>query len=306
LQKRSRLFNDFLKRKPTFEQVRSVIREYQPSLIVGNGSDRNETVSCFQALNWGERFVSAYNQLIAILQVNNQALSENLPKLCGLKTFVSTSGHFCAIVYSEEVGIQFDDLSLFDNHIVQSIASLKTSMGFCLHGHLLPTVDPEVIAFLQVVVWLNFLIRKDTEEYSDWIGDISSFSVLTPNDWVDWKSQERIEFIDRSNRQPQEVIFEWQDFYTPITFCVDPVVTPPAKKLHSTRHGSLAYTSRPGSHISLILLLSKASKIFAVDLGTRAYIPMPSIKLNRQFFTEAIHMNYVQGGPLISLIHLRG
>jgi hypothetical protein len=306
LQKRPKLFVEYLQRKPAFELVRSVIQEYHHSHIVGDSSDRKGTETVFQALNWGDRFLTAYNQFTSILQNENRTLSENLPKPHGLKIFMNASGRFCTVVFSEDDGVQFEDLTRFDDQVIESIRLVKPCVGFCVHGYLLPTVDPEIMAYSQIITWLNFLVHKDSEGYQDWLRDIPSFSVFTPNEWVDWQSEEDTDLNQKPNTQTQRMTFLWQEFYAPITFCVDPVVTPSVEKFHSTRLGGLAFTRRPASHISLMFLLSGLSKSFAVDLGTRVYIPMPPIHLNRDYFVDGVNMSYTKGGPFITFIQLRG
>ena len=306
LRKHPRIFNEFLNRKPAFELVRSVIQEYHHSFIVGDSPDREGTESDFQTLNWGDRFVSAYNQFTSILQSENRTLSENLPKLHGLKVFISASGRFCAMVYSEDNGVQFEDLVRFDDQVVEAIKLVKPCVGFCLHGYLLPTIDPEVVAYSQVVTWLNFLVRKDTERYQDWLRDIPSFSVLTPNEWVDWRTQEYSDLKVKPGRQPQKMTFLWQDFFAPLTFCIDPLVSPSVGTSYATRSGSLVFTRKPASHISLMLLLPGSPKSLMVDLGTLVHIPMPAINLNRDYSVDGMSMSYTKGGPFISFMHLRG
>jgi len=306
LRKRSNIFNEFLNRKPAFELVRSVIQEYHHSFIVGDSPDRKGTESEFQTLNWGVRFVSAYNQYISILQNENRSLSKNLPKLRGLKVFTSASGRFCAMAFSEDDGIQFDDLVRFDDQVVEAIKLVKPCVGFCLHGYLLPTIDPEVVAYSQVVTWLNFLVRKDTERYQDWLRDIPSFSVLTPNEWVNWQTQEYSDLKVKPGRQPQKMTFLWQDFFAPLTFCIDPLVSPSVGTSYATRSGSLVFTLKPASHISLMLLLPGSPKSMMIDLRTHVHIPMPPIQLNRDYFVYSTNMSYTKGGPFISFIRLRG
>lgn len=306
LRKHSNIFDKFLNRKPAFELVRSVIQEYHHSFIVGDSPDRKGTESDFQTLNWGVRFVSAYNQYVSILQNENRSLSKNLPKVRGLKVFVSASGRFCAMAFSEDDGIQFDDLVRFDDLVVEAIKLVKPCLGFCLHGYLLPTIDPEVVAYSQVVTWLNFLVRKDTERYQDWLRDIPSSSVSTPNEWVDWQTQEYSDPKVKPGRQPQEMIFLWQEFYAPLTFCIDPLVTPSVRTSYGTRTGGLVFTRKPASHISLMLLLPGSPKSLMADLGTLVNIPMPDIHLNRDYSVDGMSMSYTKGGPFISFMHLRG
>ena len=306
LQKRSSIFNEFLRRKPAFELVRSVIREYHHSDIMGDSSDHKGTETDFQTLDWGKRFVSAYNQFTSILLYENRPLSKNLPILRGLRIFISSSGRFCAIVFSENDSVEFEDISHFDDQLVECIKLVKPCKGFCLHGFLLPTIDPEVVAYSQVVTWLNFLIQKDTKQYQDWLRDILSFGVLTPNEWVDWQSQEDDNLNDERGKQSQSTTLMWQDFYAPLTFCIDPYVTPSSTTFSATRLGSLAFMRKPASHISLMLLLPGSLKSLTIDRGTRVHIPMPTMRLKRDYFTDGMNMSYVKGGPFLTFIHLRG
>jgi len=306
LLKRPTIFNEFLLRKPASELVRSVVQEYHPAHLVGDGLDRKGTETDFLTLQWGERFLIAYKQIGFILQQENREIGGRLPNPNGLKVFTSPSGRFCAMVLSDETGIKFDDLSRFDDQVVQSNKKGKSCEGFCLHGYLLPTVDPEMVAFSQVIVWLNFSSRKDSEQYQDWLRDIASFSVFTPNEWVDWHPQRTINVAHNSGWQSDKLQFTWQEFYAPLTFYIDPVITPSKISPIATRSGSLSFARRSPSQISLIFLLSGSPKTLSVDLGTRVYIPMPPITLNREYFTDGMSMSYTQGGPFISFVHLRG
>ncbi len=306
LQKRPKILNEFLQRKPAFELVRSVIQEYHYSHLVGDSADRQGTESDFRMLYWGERFINAYSQITSILKNENRTLGKNLPNVHGLKVFISASGRFCGIVFSEEDGIQFDDLIRFDSQVVESIRLVKPCVGFCLHGYLLQTIDPEVVAFSQIVVWLNHLVSKETEHCADWLRDIPSISVLTPNEWVDWHLQETPAFESKSGVHQQKVLITWHEFYAPLTFCIEPVVTPSTRTSYATRTGSLTFTRKPASHISLLLLLPGSAKTLMVDFGTQVYIPMPPIVLNREYFTDGMSMSYARGGPFINFVHLRG
>lgn len=306
LLKRPIIFNEYLQRKPASEMVRSVVREYQYSHLVGDSSDRDGTEADFLTLQWGTRFLEAYHQMSSIVRQENREISKHLPIADGLKVFISASGRFCAIVFAEETGIEFHDLTDFDDQLIQAIRTVKPCVGFCLHGYLLPTLDPEVIAFSQVVVWLNSLTRRDTNQYADWLRDIPFFSVLTPNEWVDWQSQETLDLKVPSRRQPQKVFFTWHHLYAPLTFCIDPVVTPSERTSYATRTGSLVFTRKPASHVSLMLLLPGSPKGLTVDLGTHIHIPMPPIKLNRDYFVDGMNMSYAADSHFITLVRLRG
>ncbi len=306
LLKRPIIFNEYLQRKPVSEMVRSVVREYQYSHLVGDSSDRAGAEANFLTLQWGTRFLEAYHQMASIVRQENREISKHLPVADGLKVFTSGNGRFCAIVLADETGIEFNDLANFDDQFIQAIRTVKPCVGFCLHGYLLPTLDPEVIAFSQVVIWLNSFTGRDSKQYADWLRDLPFFSVLTPNEWVDWQSQGTPDLKVHPGHQPQKVFLTWHEFYVPLTFCIDPVVTPSEGTSYATRTGSLVFTRKLASHISLMLLLPRSPKSSTVDLGTRVHIPMPPIKLNRDYFVDGMNMSYAQGGDFITLVRLRG
>lgn len=306
LLKRPIIFNEYLQRRPAFEMVRTVVREYQYSHLVGDSSDRDGTEADFLTLQWGTRFLEAYHQMASIVRQENPEISKHLPIADGLKVFINTSGRFCTIVLADETGIEFNDLTNFDDQFIQALRTVKSCVGFCLHGYLLWTLDPEVIAFSQIVVWLNSFTPRDSTQYADGLRDISFFSVLTPNDWVDWQSQDAFDLRVPSGRQPQKVFFTWHDFYAPLTFSIDPVVTPSQRTPFATRTGSLVFTHKPASHISLMLLLPGSSMSSAVDFGTHVHIPMPPIKLKRDYLVDGMNMSYAKGDHFITFVRLRG
>jgi hypothetical protein len=306
LLKRPVIFNEYLRRCPSSEMVRSVIREYHHSNLVGNSLDRDGTEADFLTLQWGTRFLEGYQHLVLIIQKENPEIVKHLPTASGLKVFTNASGRFCAMIFSEETGIELKDLTTFDDEFIQAVRTIKPCIGFCLHGYVLPTIDPEVVAFSQVVVWLNSLTRSDSKQYVDWLQDVPSFSVLTPNEWVDWQSQETPHLEVRPGRQQQKTFFTWHEFYAPLTFCINPVVTPSERTSYATRTGSLVFTRKPASYISLMLLLPGSPKSLTVDLGAHVHIPMPPIKLNRDYFVDDMSMSYAKGSHLISFLRLRG
>lgn len=305
LLKRPAIFKELLRRNPTSEAVRAAVIEYHLSSMIGNCSNRQCTENDFRELRWGERFLDAYRQIASIARRENPAVGEGLPYPNGLKVLISPSGHFCVLILSDEAVIQFGDLAQFDSQVVQSVEKGKPCCGFCLHAHLLPAVDPEVVAFSQTSSWLKLMDRDNSGHYMDWLQDAAFCSAITPNEWVDWQSGSVDATINPGMRADQ-ILLTWQEFYAPLTFCIDPVATPSRTTYFGTRTGSLRLTRIPTSQISLALILPWSPKTLQVDLGTRISVPFPTILLARDYSVHAMSMSYAKGGLSINFVHLRG
>ncbi len=306
LLRRSTILNELLRRNPTSEAVRSAVIEYHLSIMVADCLNRESTENDFKELRWGERFLDAYRRIATIAQREDAIVGEQIPQPNGLIVLTNSSGHFCAIILSDEFEIQLADLSRFDSQVAQSIGQGRACAGFCLHGKLLPTIDPEIVAYSQVSIWLKLLDRNNSGHYMDWLQDAASCSALTPNEWVDWQSQGSVDATAKSGMRADQVLFTWQEFYTPLAFCIDPVAAPSRITYFGTRTGALRFTRIPVSQISLALLLPWSPKTLHVDLGTQIRIPFPKILLDRDYSVHAMSMSYVKGGSSISFVHLRG
>ena len=150
------------------------------------------------------------------------------------------------------------------------------------------------------------LAKKSDANNMDWLQDAASCSALTPNEWVDWQSQESVDATVNLDVRADQALFTWQEFYAPLTFRIDPVAIPSRITYFATRTGALRITRIPTSQISLALLLPWSPKTLQVDLGTRIHIPFPKMLLDRDYSVHAMSMSYVKGGSSINFVHLRG
>ena len=165
LLKRPAVFNELLCRKLTSLAVRAAVIEYHLSSMVGDCVDRESTETDFKQLRWGKRFLDAYRQIATMAQRENALVDERIPRPNGLRVLTNSSGRFCAIFFSDESEIQLADLVQFDSQVAQSIDQGRACAGFCMHGKLLPTVDPEIVAYSQASVWLKLLDPDNSGHY---------------------------------------------------------------------------------------------------------------------------------------------
>jgi hypothetical protein len=209
------------------------------------------------------------------------------------------------LVFSCEQGLQFGHLDQFDGQVTQSVAEGRSCAGFCLHGWLLPQIDPEVVAYFQISTWLKLVDHDNSGRYMDWLQDAATCGIITPDEWVDWQ-QQKIDVATNVRRRGEIIPFAWQDFYAPLSFCIDPDVTPSGITYFATRTGALRLTRLPALQINVAFLSPFSPKTMRLDRADGVYIPFPSILLNRDYFVHAMGMSYTRGGSNIIFVHLRG
>jgi len=308
LTKRPNVFLALLQKQPTFDAVRAAVAEYHLSNMMGDCTDWECAKAEYKELRWGERFLDAYQQIAAIARREKFSGVAQVPSPQGLKVLFNSTADFCLVIFSSANEIGFGQLEGFDAEVMHMARQEKSCAGFCLHGHLLPTLDPEIIAYLQVGVWLRFVSSAgDKERLSKWHEDLSAYGAVTPDSWTNWcKLSEPPEPKSGVITWSKRLLLSWREFYAPVTFQVDLVETPSRPAVFSNRLGQVVIGIRPAHRISLALLMPWTPNILQLDLGTSVFVPFPVPLLNRYYSVYSINWSYVRGSNRPTFVHLRG
>jgi len=284
LAKRPLVLQVLLQKGPTFESVRVAMAEYHFAHMVLDCQDWECAKSNYETMNWGRRFLIAYERIADMARREGFLDNLQIPRPRGLTVLFSSVGDLVVMLYSDKNEIRFGDLDGFNSEVAKVISQHVECVGFCFHGKLLPTIDPEVIAYIQVGVWLKLRSKeKDHTRLNRWHRDISAYSVRTPNDWTRWRIDRLPEPQNASSVWRERLLLSWDEILVPITFQVDPFQTSAQPTVFSNRLSQVIIGTKPASQISLALLMSGSLNAIKLDLDTGAFVPFPIPLLHRYY-----------------------
>lgn len=331
LENRSTVFLATLHRQPSFEAMKVVAEEYHTSLeyYISTHQDLECDAERYRKLHWGERFLETYQLIVDIARQRGFPSVDGIPSPEGLTVFFNSGADFCAMLLSEKKGVHFDQLQNFQAWTLQSKKRKKSCAGFCLFAPFLLLLDPEIVAYLQVGVWLRLKADNAQAELSEWHNGLATY-ISPRNEWVNWSQpQELPEPKLELCANPQQTLrilhqtygiaqvnqlrmladvlvhsrkefLSWQEIYMPITFQIDPTKVQDSPKPVCNRLSQMMVLTPPSHHISLALLMPWSHK---ADLGVSIFVPFPVPLLNRYYFCSQITTS---GNLELAFVHLRG
>jgi hypothetical protein len=331
LENRSTVFLATLHRQPSFEAMKVVAEEYHTSLeyYISTHQDLECDAERYRKLHWGERFLETYDLIADIARQRGFPSVDRIPSPKGLTVFFDSEADFCAMIFSEKKGIYFDQLQNFHILTLQAKKRKRSCAGFCLFAPFLLLLNPEIVAYLQVGVWLRLKADNAQTELSEWHNGLATY-ISPRNEWMNWSQpQELPEPKFELCANPQQTLrilhqtygvaqanqlrastdilvhsrkefLSWQEIYMPITFQIDPTKVQDSPKPVSNRLSQMMVLTPPSRHISLALLMPFSHK---VDLGVSIFVPFPVPLLNRYYFCGQITISDNLG---LSFVHLRG
>lgn len=333
--RRNLVFSTILARNPSLRALKAIAEEYHPPIdyYISTNQDVKYKDSVFTEEKWGERFVETYNRIKVICQENGIVGVENIPTVRGLNLYINIEKDFCLVTFSRDQGISFGDLEEFDQQLSHRSRRKNSKMGFCIFAPFLSLLDPEIIAYWQVGLWLKHKVGKDQKDLDDWHVGLATY--LAPAfDWVSWNNKnypekdfeicapqkEAANFIIKNYGieqfkqlarvtdivgESRKVILNWNEIYMPITFEINPTKTHEEPRLASARGGQMMVRTLPDHHISMLLFVPLIASITKIDFGSRIYIPFP-IKIFDRFYFMYYQEEMLREGKSSSFAHLRG
>ena len=331
LENRSKLFLAMLRMEPSFAAVKVVAEEYHTSLeyYISTEQDLACDAQRYQNLRWGERFLETYQLVLNVARREGLPGVEEIPSPQGLVVFFDTEADFCLMMFSEMGGIHYDQLSNFQPRVLQLRKKRRTCSGFCLFAPLLPLLDPEIMAYLQVGVWLRLEADSTQIGLNEWHNGLATYK-SPRSEWLSWEQskdlpapdfelcagpQQTLHILHQTYGVAQvnqlrtvtdilpssrKVFLSWQEIYTPITFRIDPIEIQEPSRPVSNRVGQMMVLTPPSHHISLALLMPWNHK---TDFGVDIFVPFPVPLLNRYYFFRSASASSDIG---VSFVHLCG
>lgn len=335
LEKRNLIFLAMLNKHPNLEALKTVAEEYRPPIdyYVSTNQEIKYEESEFSKTRWGERFIETYNRIKVICQQNGIEGTERIPTVKGLKVYFDRERDFCLMMFSNNIGVTIGNLETLDKQLSHRSRRKNSKSGFCMFAPFLSLLDPEIIAYLQIGLWLRHKVGKDQKELNDWHVGLTTY-ISPEKDWVYWQKQEfpkndfeicasqedaakfiiqhfgnarlneittHMDLIGHSKRE----ILGWDEIYMPITFEINPSKTVEQPRLTSNRGNQLMLRTLPNHNISLLLLLPMMSSLQKTDSNAKIYVPFPTTFLNRYYFMYYQHEIFT-GGKFSTFVHLRG
>lgn len=294
LMRRSKVYLSFLESNPTFDLIRTVSMEYGWSNMVGDSKTIEEAEDGFNQYKWGNRFLHAYELILNVMIQENPYVVKEMPSPKGLTVFFNTHVDFCLMLFSENNEVRFERLETLENLVFQIIKEKRTCSGFCLYAPFLYLLDPEILAYLVIEILIK-LSKTDFNQKKTYKGYPEL--PITPMEYISWGNMiEPPGNFDSGGRPPTRVLLNWNDFYNPVTFQINPDQTKSRRP-------------RPRSYsVSLGLLLPFNSRNWhKVDLPNKIYIPFPIHLLNGYYFPNTISGEQSQGrlaNQLTQFVHL--
>jgi len=336
LENRATVFLALLKKSPKLQILKVVAEEYYPAIEYYQSMqmDLNCDEDQFTKLNWGERFLSTYHLIESVTRENGILSAEQkIPFPIGLSVYFDTNSSFCLILFSGSKEIRFehfDDLSVrIDNHKKKK----QPTFGFCLPTPFLLLLDPEMVAYLQVGIWLKVMLQKKDEVLSKWHNNLSTY-ITPPMEWLPWSQLDTLPETNEICANPQEtnkfliehygpqkfeqiaqmtdivvhskrILLSWNEIYMPVTFHIEPTKTQDRLHLVSNRLSQVMVQKLPDHHISLLLLMPLTSQFREVTLGAQIFVPSHVRLLHRYYFLFKANSTLGTTHDL-SFVHLRG
>lgn len=335
LKNRHRVFSLILQNKPIFEAVQAAAIEYHTAVeyYISNNKDLQIDQDICKSLGWGERFLEAYGLIVDMARREKFANVEKIPQPNGIVFLFNSEADFCLATFSDNKGVYFGQLENFEAIVAQTKKQLMPVFGFCLYAPFLLLLDPEIVAYLQVGVWLRLMAsNEDDQRLSRWHDGLATY-LAAQHDWLSWskssslpaaKPQLRVteprqaifqlmqayphvdinSLLSMSDLliHPEETFLSWQEIYNPITFQIDPFDTPIPPKSVWNRLNQVMVLTPPPNHISLILLMPWNQRI---DFGVNVFILFPTQSLNGYYFLFNCHWNMTNNN-MVTYVHFRG
>ena len=338
IEKRSAIFLSLIKRIPSFETMKMVAGEYHTALeyysSTGQGIECDAKI--FSQIKWGERFLEAYSLITNVAKKSGFPKVEIIPSPNGLDVYFDENANFCLILFSGGNGIHIKELENLKSRISNQKKRKKDSRGFCLFAPFLLMLDPEIVAYIEVGLWLRFFQLDEDDEHElvvNWHSGLVAFMSLE-NEWTYWNNKnempksntnlvaepkETMEFLVRNFGRNQvaqitantdiitkskKMFLSWQEIYMPITFQIEPSKVQDTQRVVSTRLGGTLVRTIPDHHISLLLLPAFPSTL-KIDFDTEIFVPFPVTILNRFYYLYYEQVTFL-GGKTSSFVHLRG
>lgn len=334
LRNRPVIFISTIKKLSTYEIIKTIADEYYPAIdyYISINQEISYSKEMFVDSRWGERFVETYNLIKEALSKNNYNNIDYLPSPKGLNVYFDNDNDFCAIVFSNNPGVNFASLESFEKLITRRQRNKSDKFGFCLFAPFLLLLDPEIIAYIQIGFWLRLKAKSQNERINDWH---KGLALISPHDeLIYWNKQELPSSKEELLASPKETMeiltktvgrdrldsiitttdilthsktarLSWSEINMPIAFEINSSRTFESPRIETNRLGQIMVEKLPTHHISLIFLLSSFSTISKVDRGINIFIPFPIVALNRYYFFFYEHGNF-SVGKTSWLIHLRG
>jgi hypothetical protein len=339
LEKRPTIFMSTIKRNPSFEIMKTVAEEYQTALEYYSSTDENLRcdANIFTKIQWGERFLEAYQLIKDVARKNNLSDIEEIPSPQGLNVFFDAESQFCLLTFSENKGIQFDEIENFSNQVSRRKRKKKTKTGFCLYSPFLLLLDPEIVAYLEVGLWLRLRSKtQDTENIlNKWHNGLSIYNITPRGETIYWNRPDKIpepnfeicatpkdtmnflykNFGVEQTKQIQSItdiittskkeILDWWEMCMPITFQIDAIKTKGIQKVVSNRLSQMMVQTFPDHNISLLFFVPYVLSSMKIDFGINTFVPFPVPIFNRYYFMYNMQMTFINGKSHF-LVHLRG
>jgi hypothetical protein len=335
IDKRNLVFKAVLARNPSLKALKTIAEEYHPPInyYVSTNQEVKYEEGIFTREKWGERFIETYNRIKEICQENGIAGIENIPVVRGLNLYFNIDKDFCLMMFSHDPGIDLGDLEILDQQLSHRSRRKNSKTGFCMFAPFLSLLDPEIMAYWQVGLWLKHRSTVDQKELDDWHIGLATY--ISPNhDWINWGNQDfpnndfeicapqrdAVNFIikhygiEQFNQmagmvdivgESKKEILNWNEIYMPITFEVNPTKIHEEPRLASGRNGQVMLRTLPDHNISLLLFVPFMASIQKLDFGSRTYIPFPISVFNRFYFIY-YQQEMFREGKLSTFVHLRG
>jgi len=332
------LFSTLLRNSLNLGIIKAIAEEYHTALdyYIATNQEIKCDIETYIQIQWGERFIKTYKLIVDVVRRSDLPGVEEIPSPRGLSVFFESDGNFCAMLFSGQEGIHFEQVENLQIKVRRSRRNKKILSGFCLYAPFLLLLDPEIVAYLQVGLWLRLRAKNTNAELNEWHNDLSTY-ISPRNEWISWNpSQAVIEpqyelcaspketlnvlieryglpqvrqlqtFTDILTHSRNEVL-SWQEIYMPITFQIDPVEVQELPEPISNRLSQIMVIKRPNHFISLVLLIPWSHKL---DFGVNIFVPFPIPLLNRYYFLEFETMIEKMGSVMyrmpLTFVHLRG
>jgi len=275
LSRRYKIYLAFLKSDPTFEAIELVSTEYGLSKWIGDSKTFDEAEGEYKQSKWGERFLDAYQCLLNSIYQEKPMVKEEMSIPRGLTVFFNVQIDFCLMLFSDFDGVRFEKFEMLEKISYEIIRENKPCMGFCLYAPFLFLLDPEILAYVVVkaLIRLNNLDVTKKNNFND-LPELA----ITPNKLISWGKLNEPPIINhRTNALSKSILLNWNDFYNPVTFLIDP------------RHKNNKAVRFRSFIISLGLLLPYNSRNWhAIDIPNKIYISFPIHLLNGYYSINSI------------------
>jgi hypothetical protein len=336
LAKRPTILLSVLRRYPSLEMIKAIADEYHTALeyYTSTSQDLKCDADTFVNIRWGERFLEAFQLVKEVASKNNLPGVDEIPSPHGLKVYFGPESDFCLITFSGENGIQLDKLETFNDQISHRVRRKKPKLGFCLYAPFLLLLDPEIIAYFEVGLWLRTM-AKDAEDYlRNWHSGLAIY-ISPRSEWLSWNpdqelpepnieiladaeetmkalyrayGSEKVKHITRFTDviiHSKKDFLSWQEIYMPITFQIDSTKSKATQEILSNRLSQIMVQTLPDHRISLWLFVPFIPSSKKLDRGINTFIPFPVPLLNRYYFMYGDQMMFM-GNKFEFFVHLRG